>query len=82
MTEMGDDNTAVVGQVRAPLASQENMDESIQICGQISEFTRGKEFKVYQQQLTIKFLKIVSMFYNKLLQLGRFNFNFSLIILI
>ena len=33
--------------VRAPLASQEAMEESpLQICGQISEFTRGKEFKV------------------------------------
>ena len=33
--------------VRAPLASQEAMEESpMQICGQISEYTRGKEFKV------------------------------------
>ena len=45
MTDMADDNTGAA-HARAPLASQENMDESIQICGQISEFTRGKEFKV------------------------------------
>ena len=33
--------------VRAPLASQEAMEESpMQICGHISEYTRGKEFKV------------------------------------
>ena len=35
-------------EVRAPLASQETEEEegSIQLCGVVSEFTRGKEFKV------------------------------------
>ena len=32
---------------RAPLASEETMEESpVQLCDHISEFTRGKEFKV------------------------------------
>ena len=32
---------------RAPLASQEAMEESpIQMCGEVSESVRGKEFKV------------------------------------
>jgi len=43
--------------VRAPLASQEAMEESpLQICGQISEFTRGKEFKIGPRYKSIKFL--------------------------
>lgn len=43
--------------VRAPLASQEAMEESpMQICGQISEYTRGKEFKIGPRYKSIKFL--------------------------
>ena len=31
---------------RAPLASEETMESPVQLCGEISEFSRGKEFKV------------------------------------
>ena len=35
------------GSSRAPLASEETMESPVQILsGQVSEFTRGKEFKV------------------------------------
>jgi len=45
------------GNQRAPLASQEAMEDSpMQICGQTSEFSRGKEFKVGPRYKSIKFL--------------------------
>ena len=44
---VGKDTKMEEAKARAPLASQEAMEESpIQMCGEVSESVRGKEFKV------------------------------------
>ena len=39
---------------RAPLASEETMESPVQLCGEISEFSRGKEFKVNIVQCSVQ----------------------------
>merc|ERR1719361_2266823 len=41
---------------RAPLASEETMESPVQLCGEISEVSRGKEFKIGPRYKSVKFL--------------------------
>ena len=43
---------------RAPLASEETMESPVQLCGEISEFSRGKEFKVNNSQVSVSPIKL------------------------
>ena len=58
---MGDDGHGGQGVERAPLASEEGMEESpIQMSGTEVEITRGKEFKVVGKQLQQVFLILLN----------------------
>jgi len=54
---VGKDTKMEEAKARAPLASQEAMEESpIQMCGEVSESVRGKEFKIGPRYKSVKFL--------------------------
>ena len=59
---VGKDTKMEEAKARAPLASQEAMEESpIQMCGEVSESVRGKEFKVDNSKLgAMHYVRIVT----------------------